>query len=193
MEEARGTIDKRDRVLKTALRLFTSQGFHATPTSQIAREAGVATGTLFHYFKSKDELINALYLESRQAFVTSLVRGIKPEMSLKDRGRLYFMNSLHWGVEHRDMFLFYQQFANSPYIDARTRKRGVQEIGFLMEYIGDGQREGVFREMPADMALAVIESIKIGMIQYFMEHRERLNNRRYTEAAFSAIWNSITR
>ena len=54
--------DKREAILKTALNLFTERGFHNTPTSLIAKEAGVATGTLFHYFKNKEILINELYL-----------------------------------------------------------------------------------------------------------------------------------
>lgn len=53
---------KREDIIKTAMRLFTEEGFHATPTSKIAKEANVATGTLFHHFKNKEALINALYI-----------------------------------------------------------------------------------------------------------------------------------
>ena len=55
-------MEKVDKILEAALQLFTSKGFHGTPTSEIAKTAGVANGTLFHYFKTKEELINNLYL-----------------------------------------------------------------------------------------------------------------------------------
>ena len=46
--------EKREAILDTALVLFTERGFFGTPTSMISKEAGVATGTLFFYFKTKE-------------------------------------------------------------------------------------------------------------------------------------------
>ena len=46
-------ISKRDQILLSALTLFNNQGFEKTPTSAISKHAGVATGTLFHHFKTK--------------------------------------------------------------------------------------------------------------------------------------------
>ena len=56
-------IDKREAILGAALRLIARSGLHDTPMSAVAREAGVAAGTLYLYFSSKDAMINALYLE----------------------------------------------------------------------------------------------------------------------------------
>jgi AcrR family transcriptional regulator len=56
-------MEKKEQILETALNLFIENGFDKTPTTRIALEAGVATGTLFHHFKTKEELINALYFE----------------------------------------------------------------------------------------------------------------------------------
>jgi AcrR family transcriptional regulator len=55
-----GKIATRRTILGAALQLFTTRGFHDTSTALIAREAGVATGTLFHHFASKAELVDAL-------------------------------------------------------------------------------------------------------------------------------------
>jgi AcrR family transcriptional regulator len=55
--------DKRNAVLDAATRLFAERGLTAAPTSEISKQAGVAEGTLFTYFKTKDDLINALYRE----------------------------------------------------------------------------------------------------------------------------------
>ena len=53
--------DKRKEILSAALKLFVEYGFHGTPTSKIAAEAGVANGTLFHYYKTKEDLVIVLY------------------------------------------------------------------------------------------------------------------------------------
>ncbi|MGD1317767.1 TetR/AcrR family transcriptional regulator [Chryseobacterium sp. 2R14A] len=46
-------MDKKEILLQTALKLFVSQGFNDTPTSRIAKEAGIATGTLFYFFQPR--------------------------------------------------------------------------------------------------------------------------------------------
>jgi AcrR family transcriptional regulator len=53
--------DKRNAILDAATRLFAERGLTAAPTSEISKQAGVAEGTLLTYFKTKDDLVNALY------------------------------------------------------------------------------------------------------------------------------------
>ena len=55
--------DKRRQILDAAVRVFARQGFHACRVSDIADEAGVAYGLVYHYFASKDEVLDTLFLE----------------------------------------------------------------------------------------------------------------------------------
>lgn len=57
----RRSRDKRDRILKAAVKVFARNGFHATRVSEVAKAAGVADGTIYLYFKSKDELLVSLF------------------------------------------------------------------------------------------------------------------------------------
>ena len=56
-------VDKRRQILDAAIRVFARQGFHSTRVSDIADEASVAYGLVYHYFKSKDEVLNELFVE----------------------------------------------------------------------------------------------------------------------------------
>ena len=56
-------IDKRRLILDAAVRVFARQGFHTCRVSDIADEAGVAYGLVYHYFQSKDEVLDTLFLE----------------------------------------------------------------------------------------------------------------------------------
>jgi AcrR family transcriptional regulator len=56
-------VDKRRNILDAAIRVFARQGFHSTRVSDIADEAGVAYGLVYHYFSSKDEVLNELFVE----------------------------------------------------------------------------------------------------------------------------------
>jgi len=58
--------DKRERILKAAVKVFARSGFHATRVSEVAKAAGVADGTIYLYFKSKEELLFSLFEERIQ-------------------------------------------------------------------------------------------------------------------------------
>jgi TetR/AcrR family fatty acid metabolism transcriptional regulator len=59
----RPAVDKRRIILDAAVRVFARQGFHTCRVSDIADEAGVAYGLVYHYFQSKDEVLDTLFLE----------------------------------------------------------------------------------------------------------------------------------
>ena len=64
MAEARAaTVDKRRTILEAAIRVFARQGYHATRVSDIADEAGVAYGLVYHYFRSKEAVMEELFTE----------------------------------------------------------------------------------------------------------------------------------
>src|SRR6476469_9265989 len=56
-------VEKRRQILDAAIHVFARQGFHACRVSDIADEAGVAYGLVYHYFRSKDEVLNELFTE----------------------------------------------------------------------------------------------------------------------------------
>src|SRR5213075_154673 len=59
----KSAVDKRRLILDAAVRVFARQGFHTCRVSDIADEAGVAYGLVYHYFQSKDEVLDTLFLE----------------------------------------------------------------------------------------------------------------------------------
>ena len=72
---AKPNLEKRDAILAAALRLIARFGLHNTPMSAVAREAGVAVGTVYLYFPSKEAMINALYLHVLEDRNRSLYSG----------------------------------------------------------------------------------------------------------------------
>ena len=82
------TSENREKILATALSLFTERGFFGTPTSLISKEAGVATGTLFFYFQTKEELIDTLYRRIKSEAAQAMCRGFATEKTAKARIRL---------------------------------------------------------------------------------------------------------
>ena len=67
-----GAVDKRRLILDAAVRVFASRGFHPCRVSEIADEAGVAYGLVYHYFRSKDEILNTLFRERWQLLIDAI-------------------------------------------------------------------------------------------------------------------------
>lgn len=65
-------MEKRRQILDAAVRVFARQGFHATRVSDIADEAGVAYGLVYHYFRSKDEVLSELFVERWSLLLTAI-------------------------------------------------------------------------------------------------------------------------
>jgi TetR/AcrR family fatty acid metabolism transcriptional regulator len=75
---AKSVPDRRRAILDAAVRVFARQGFHACRVSDIADEAGVAYGLLYHYFPSKEEVLNTLFLE-RWGVMLQMIREVDAE------------------------------------------------------------------------------------------------------------------
>lgn len=79
--DARGT---HERLSRAALDLFTTQGYHASTTPQIAAKAGVAEGTIYRHFSSKEHLLNDLYRRAVRLLLQD-VRDARPQLSCRER------------------------------------------------------------------------------------------------------------
>jgi TetR/AcrR family fatty acid metabolism transcriptional regulator len=87
-----GGVDKRRLILDAAIRVFARRGFHACRVSDVADEAGVAYGLVYHYFDSKEEILNTLFRERWQLMLDAIV-GIDKETDGTAREKLYMVAS----------------------------------------------------------------------------------------------------
>ncbi len=87
-----GGVDKRRLILDAAIRVFARRGFHACRVSDVADEAGVAYGLVYHYFDSKEEILNTLFRERWQLMLDAIV-GIDKTSDATAREKLYMVAS----------------------------------------------------------------------------------------------------
>ncbi len=83
----RAPIDKRRTILDAAVRVFARQGFHTCRVSDIADEAGVAYGLVYHYFNSKEEILDTLFLERWDVMLAAIAEADASEQT--PRQKLY--------------------------------------------------------------------------------------------------------
>ena len=85
MTAAQSAIDKRRIILEAAVRVFARQGFHTCRVSDIADEAGVAYGLVYHYFSSKEEILDTLFLERWDLLLAAIAEADAKQPSPREK------------------------------------------------------------------------------------------------------------
>jgi AcrR family transcriptional regulator len=154
--DPRGT---RDRLVRAALELFTTQGYHASTTPEIAAKAGVAEGTIYRHFASKEQLLNEIYRAGVRVFVT-IVRDQPAALPCAER--LQRIAAGWRDVAGRNPSLVRLVFVSRvrPLLDARSRDAGKELRGEIEQLIASGKAAGQVRpgavDVWADVWLQVI-------------------------------------
>jgi TetR/AcrR family fatty acid metabolism transcriptional regulator len=141
------TPDKRDRILKAAIRVFAKNGFYATRVSEIAKAAGVADGTIYLYFKNKDDLLITIFEEGIQQLL-SILRAVAQSEGPFDR-RITRIIELQLGLleEQRDLaeVITVNLRQSSRLLKQYAAPLFMQYIDVIAGVVRDGQTHGAFR------------------------------------------------
>ena len=142
-----GGVAKRERILRAAIRIFSQKGYFNSKISEVARLAGVADGTIYLYFKNKDDLLISLFEEKMGEVVAEIRARVADEGDALSRLRIFIRN-------HMDLLTREAGLIEVIQVELRQSKKFMKEyvpVKFL-EYLDvisgileDGKREGVFR------------------------------------------------
>jgi AcrR family transcriptional regulator len=155
---SKAKTDKRAALLKAALELFAEQGFNGSSTALIAKRAGVAAGTLFFHFKSKEELIHELFREIRSEIEAQILETFPAETNVRERLLRILGNLLRYVLDHPKEFKFVEQYRFSPLGEAELRNR--EEKHEIQKLLLHAREQGIIKNVP----LLVLEAIWFGPI-----------------------------
>jgi AcrR family transcriptional regulator len=144
-ERSTGQEDKRRLILDAAVRVFASKGYHASRVGDIAEEAGVAHGLLYHYFRSKEELLETISGETWRD-VADAVRAVE-ETDESARERLAGIAKILLRAWRRDPNLvrvLVREVTRSSHLQTRIDEIEAAFAG-LERIIARGQQDGEFR------------------------------------------------
>ena len=144
-DRSTGQEDKRRLILDAAVRVFARKGYHTSRVADIAEEAGVAHGLLYHYFRSKEELLETIFRETWRD-VLDAVRAIE-ETDESARDRLAGVAKILLRAWRRDPDLvrvLVREVTRSSHLQERVEEIDAAFAG-LERIIARGQQEGEFR------------------------------------------------
>ena len=186
-------MDKKEQILKAALKLFVEFGFHRTPTSKIAQEAGVSNGTLFHYFKTKDDLVVALYIYIKSNLSACIDRNYTEEETIKSTFKRMFLSSMYWALKNPTEFRFTQQFHASPYLSMVSHEEILKQTKFFMDFMQEAIKAQILKPLPIDLLFTLISSHIYGINEYLVASNvDDQKQKEIIDQSFDLIWDMIT-
>jgi TetR/AcrR family transcriptional regulator, repressor of fatR-cypB operon len=146
----------RQRLLRAGLELFTTVGFRATTTPEIAARAGVAEGTIYRHFSGKEDLLIAAYHEA-QRWGLELVKGPDGDQALPPRDRLLGVANrlVSAGESDPAMTRMLLRRREQGYLDDSAREAAREFREALQHVIASGKSDGLVRPGPADLWTSV--------------------------------------
>jgi AcrR family transcriptional regulator len=164
-------VDKRRMILDAAVRVFARQGFHTSRVSDIADEAGVAYGLVYHYFTSKDEVLDTIFLDRWDVMLAAI--GEVDSRPISPREKLYAIAAFIIESYRHDpdlMKVIIVEVTRAANTFARTHLERIREaFAGLADIVRVAQAQGAFRTevTPEFAALAfygAIEQVLTGWI-----------------------------
>ncbi len=154
---------KQARLLRAALDLFVERGFGATSVPAVARRAGMATGTVYLHFRSKEELVNALLAHVRGHAAARLLDAVDPHAPLRAQ-----FDAI-WGVfaaqllEHPDAIAFCDLHHHAAYLTPAAQEAWEPARRLLDAHVRQGRRSRVYRDLPPGALRALMAGALLGL------------------------------
>lgn len=160
---------KKEDIMSAALALFAERGFDGTTMPMISKSAGVAAGTVYCYFESKEELLNVLFRKSVEELLVLLRQGREEkgeklpsgnapgdDRSFRGVFRQIFYGLFYFAKANPLTLPFVTSSANHLYLDGESRRC----VDDFMQYVRDtvewGQREGGLRALPLEAIISIV-------------------------------------
>jgi len=155
--------NKYHQILEAAVKVFARQGFHQSTVAQIAKEAGVADGTIYLYFKNKDDILVQFFSFRAKQVFESFREEVDRAQTSADKLRNLVRRHLAEFQRDRDGAVVYQveTHQNSRMAEAQIREMSQMYRDLIAEIIEQGQQEGTIRK---DLYVGLVKRFIIGAV-----------------------------
>ena len=183
--------DKRTAILQATLEMITELGFHGTAMSKLADRAGVGAGTIYRYFKNKEDLINILFRELKKDMDEATFEGYSDSLPIKLQFKLVWKNVLLYYIQHPKIFKFIEQHYYSPFIDEETKKERTQLHQPITAFFEQFKQTKLIKNLPIDVLYALVYGPIVSLAKFHLEADLVLEDV-VLDRTMEACWEAIT-
>ncbi|MFV0430880.1 MAG: TetR/AcrR family transcriptional regulator [Alphaproteobacteria bacterium] len=176
--------EKRQALLNAATEIVAEHGLAAAPTAKIAKLAGVAEGTLFCYFVTKDELLNELYIHIKQSMCQALAEKYDTSASFKLKFQYLWNSYIDWGLANPRAYKVINQLAVSSLLTEATLKRA-EALFPDLDVTSKFSDNDVFKRRE-DYANAIFDAIANTTIAFVTNEPHQAKT--FKDRGFMALW-----
>jgi TetR/AcrR family fatty acid metabolism transcriptional regulator len=139
--------DKRAAILRAAIRVFANNGYFNSKVADIAREAGVADGTVYLYFKSKEEILHSIFDRSMEEAIADGRKQLEGVTDAREKLRRIALLHLERLGADRDLAIVFQVElrGSTKFMKEFSAAGFAEDLGLIRSTIEEGQRTGAFR------------------------------------------------
>jgi TetR/AcrR family fatty acid metabolism transcriptional regulator len=162
--QARAVVaDKREAILRAAIKVFAGKGFFNSKVADIASEAGVADGTVYLYFKSKEDILHSVFDRAMEEFISEGKREIAEITEADERLRRIAELHLEKLGADRDLAIVFQVElrGSTKFMEEFSAAGFAEYLGIIHQTIEDGQKSGTFRK---DLNATICSKILYGAL-----------------------------
>ncbi|MBX3072815.1 TetR/AcrR family transcriptional regulator [Candidatus Obscuribacterales bacterium] len=180
--------EKRNTLLSVAAQVFAKNGLSAS-TASITSAAGMAEGTLFNYFKGKDDLMNTLYVEIKNDLASTMLCGNPKTDSPKDVMHHIWCNYVAWGARNPDRLAVLHKLKVWEGLKPDIPESTTACFDELQKMVNNAIACGALRDVPYEFMLAIFASNAETVMHYIKQDPDRADF--YTEQGFQLFWSGI--
>lgn len=182
----------KERLLRAALELYGASSFLSTTTPQLAERAGVAEGTIYRHFTSKEHLLNEVYRRA-QRWAVSVIEGFDSDRLRRGPERLALLGKTLTDTAAADppLVRMLLSSAHEPFLDQQSRSLRREFVDGLVQLVAMGKSDGQVRPGPAELWA----SVWLAIVGYAVE---RVASGEWTadsapmNMALEAAWDAIS-
>lgn len=183
-------LDKRGLILGAALKLFGERGFHGTAVPDIAREAGVGTGTIYRYFPDKEGLVNALYRHWRARFDEAVLAPMPGGLAPRAQFDLYWQRLVGFARSEPIAARFLELHHHGDYLDDASKSLQRIYPAAMRNFVRAGIGAGILRAAPPEALIALMQGAMLGLLKQD-EAGAGVITESLTQETGTCIWRAI--
>lgn len=155
--------DKHERILQAAIRVFARNGFFNSKVSEIAKEAQVADGTIYLYFKNKDDILIRLFEDKMNEIIANLERRLEGVEDPLEKIRIYIRAHFEVSHEHHDLMevITVELRQSAKFMKEYDNKPFNRYLRIMSDLIREGKEAGLIRK---DVSPGVYKRALFGML-----------------------------
>jgi len=186
--------DKREKILQSVYRLTGRQGLASVNISGISKTAGIATGTLYIYFKNKEEVIQLAYAAVEDKMTQVMYHDFDINFPIRKSLKKIYINMLNYRLNHYDETIFIDQYQQSGYIQLNFSKQLAEyekQNKPLYDLLEKGKQEGIIKIVDSIMLISffdgAVRSCSTGVMQKLFSLSQQL-----IDDNFDMIWRGMS-